>query len=67
MKRIKAKGIDIVVYEPDFKESKFYGSKVIKKLDDFKKTSDVILTNRMSKNLEDVFYKCFTRDLFGNN
>jgi len=67
MKRLKAKGIEVVVYEPVLKESEFYNSKVIKNLDEFKKISDVIVANRMEKTLEDVKDKVFTRDVFGGD
>ena len=64
MKRIKAKGIEVVVYEPVLSEDKFYNSKVIKKLDDFKKLSDLIIANRISDEIKDVKSKIYTRDLF---
>ena len=67
IKRIKAKGIDIVVYEPELKENEFFGSKVIRDLDSFKANCDVIVTNRMAKSLKDVNSKCFSRDLFGSD
>jgi UDPglucose 6-dehydrogenase len=67
MKRIKAKGIDIVVYEPELKENEFFGSKVVISLDDFKENCDVIVANRKTVDLENVDSKCFTRDLFGDN
>jgi UDPglucose 6-dehydrogenase len=67
MKRIKAKGIEVVVYEPELDSSEFFGSTVIKDLNDFKKMCDVIIANRKADCLRDVDSKCFTRDLFGNN
>lgn len=67
MKRIKAKGIEVVVYEPMFKEDEFFHSKVIKNLDEFKKTSDVIVANRLSKDIKDVEKKVYTRDIFNSD
>lgn len=67
MKRIKAKGIEVVVYEPALNEQKFFGSQVINNLDQFKTVSDVIVANRMADCLMDVIDKCFSRDLFGDN
>lgn len=67
MKRIKAKGIEVVVYEPALNEDKFYNSRVIKNLDEFKKVSDVIVVNRFDERLSDVEEKIYTRDVFNNN
>jgi len=67
MKRIKAKGVEVLVYEPRLSEKEFFGSKVITNLDKFKELSDVIVANRRSDNLADVAEKCFSRDLFGDN
>ena len=67
MKRIKSKGIEVVVYEPVLEKDEFFNSKVIKDLEEFKKISDVIVANRISEDLKDVLEKIYTRDIFNSD
>ena len=67
VKRLKAKGIEVVVYEPTYEASMFFNSKVLSSLSEFKELADVIISNRLHEDLGDVSEKVFTRDLFGRD
>lgn len=67
MKRIKAKGVEVIVYEPVLDEPEFFNSKVLVDLKEFKRLSDVIVTNRLSRDLDDVIHKVYSRDVFGGD
>lgn len=67
MKRIKAKGIEVIVYEPVLDKPEFFNSKVFKDIEEFKSLSDVIVTNRLSNDLTDVMHKVYSRDIFGGD
>lgn len=67
MKRLKAKGVEVVIFEPSLKDEKFFNSKVIKELSNFKSISDIIVANRISPELDDVIEKVYTRDLFNKD
>lgn len=67
MRRIQAKGVEVVVYEPELESPQFLGSRVISDVEDFKKNCDIIIANRMAECLKDVRSKCFSRDVFNDN
>ena len=67
MKRLKAKGIEVIVYEPELSEDRFFGSEVVGELDELKRRSDLVVANRLTQELQDVAEKVYTRDLFGED
>lgn len=67
MKRLKAKGVEVLIYEPSYLESTYFNSDVIEDLAEFKRRADIIVANRLNSDIQDVTYKIYTRDLFGND
>jgi UDPglucose 6-dehydrogenase len=67
IERIKAKGIEVIIYEPTLDAEEFFHSKVIKDIDKFKQMSDIVVANRLEKNIDDIKNKVYTRDIFGSD
>ena len=67
MKRIKARGIKVIIYEPTYHEERFFNSKVVNDLEEFKTTADIIVANRITNEIKDVQEKVYSRDLFGKD
>lgn len=67
MKRLKARNIEVVVYEPVMREENFFNSRVVRNFDEFKQISDMIVSNRMMSELDDVGYKVYIRELLGSD
>ena len=67
LRRLKSKGIDVIVYEPTIKEDSFGGARIVKTIEALKQEADLIISNRLSKDLDDVMDKVYTRDIFNNN